>query len=132
MTNLTGPLIELPFPQHNIILFDMRQGIFKFTFCSIQLKNENRTCPNSIEPILNPVETILQAGKRTTFWVNSHFYTDNDATGIFQPSPLLENAEDLPICLALSSTKNNKHMVRISNFLDHPYTLRQGSHVAKI
>ena len=44
--------------------------------------------------------------------------------------PLLENNEELPICPALSSTQNNKHMVQISNFLDHPHTLKKGKHKA--
>ena len=108
----------------------MRQGILNFPFFSMQLKNEDRTYPNVIEPILNPVETILQPRKRTTVWVKSQIYTDNEATGIIQPSPLLENAEDPLICAALSSTQNNKHMVQISNFLDHPYTLKRGTHIA--
>ena len=86
----------------------------------MQLENEGRTHPNIIEPILNPVETILQPGKRTTIWVKSQIYTDNEATGITQPSKLLENDEDLLICPALSSAQNNKHMVQNSNFLDHP------------
>ena len=73
----------------------------------MQLKNEERTYPNVIEPIINPVETILQPGKRTTIWVKSQIYTDNEATGIIQPSPLLENNEELLICPALSSTQNN-------------------------
>ena len=95
----------------------MRHGILNFPFLSMQLKNEDRTYPNVIESILNPKETILQPGKQTTTWVKSQIYTDNEATGIIQPSPLLENDEDLPICAALSSTQNNKHMVQISNFL---------------
>ena len=108
----------------------MRQGIPNFPFFSMQLKNEDRTYPNVIESILNPVEITLQPGKRTTIWVKSQIYTENEATGIIQPSPLLENDEDLLICPALSSTQNNKHMVQISNFLDHPYTLKKGTHKA--
>ena len=108
----------------------MRQGILNFPFFSVQLKNEDRTYPNVIEPILNPVETTLQPGKRTTIWVKSQIYTDNEATGIFQPSLLLESDEDLLVCPALSSTQNNKRMVQISNFLDHPYTLKKGTHIA--
>ena len=96
----------------------------------MQLKNDDRTYPNVIEPILNPVDTILQPGKRTTIWVKSQIYTENEATGIIQPSPLLENDEDLFICPAISSTQNNKHMVQISNYLDHPYTLKKGTHMA--
>ena len=108
----------------------MRQGILNFPFFSIQFENEDRTYPNVIEPILNLVETKLQPGKRTTIWVKSQIYTDNEATGKIQPSPLLENDEDLLICPALSSTQSNKHMVQISNFLDHPFTLKKGTHIA--
>ena len=89
----------------------MRQGILNFPFFSMQLKNEDWTYPNVVAPILNPVETILQPGKRTTFWVRSQIYTDNEATGIIQPSPLLENDEDFVIFLALSSSENIKHKV---------------------
>ena len=130
MTNLTSPLIGLLFLQRNNIILDMRQRILNFLFFSMQLKKEDRTYPNVIEPKLNPVDTILQPGKRTTFWVTSQIYTENEATGIIQPSPLLENDEDLLICPAISSTQNYKHMVQISIFLDHPYTLKKGTHMA--
>ena len=130
MTNLTSPLIGLLFLQRNSTILDMSQGILNFPFFSMQLKNEDRTYPNIIEPILNPAETILHPGKRTTIWVKSQIYTDTEATGIFQRSPLLENDEDLLMCPALSSTQNTKHMVQISNFLDHPYTLKKGTHIA--
>ena len=53
-------------------------------------------------------------------------------TGITQPSPLLENDEDLLICPALSSTQNNKHMVQISDFLDYLCTLKTGTHMANL
>ena len=76
----------------------------------MQLKNEDRTYPNVLELILNPVETTLQPGKRTTIWVKSQIYPDNEATGIIQPSSLLKNDEDLLISPALSSTQNNKHI----------------------
>ena len=129
MTSLTSPLIGLLFLQRNGTILDMRQGILNFPFFSMQLKIEDRTYPNVIEPILNPVDTKLQPGKRTTIWVKAQIYTENEATGIIQPSPILENDEDL-ICPAISSTQNNKHMVQISNFLDHPYTLKKGTHMA--
>ena len=63
-------------------------------------------------------------------WVKSQLYTGNEATGIIQTSPLLENDEDLLMCPAFLSTQNNKHIVQISNFLDHPYTLKKGTHMA--
>ena len=132
MTNLTSPLIGLLFLQRNNTLLDVRQGILNFPFFSMQLKNEDWTYPNVIEPILNTVESILQPGKRTTVWVKLQVYTENEAKRIIQPSPLLENGEDLLICPAISSTQNNKHMAQISNFLDHPYTLKKGTHMAKL
>ena len=132
MTNLTSPLIGLFFLQRNSTILDMRQEILNFPFFSMQLKTEDRTYPKVIEPILNPVETILQPGKRTTIQVKSQTYTDNEARGIIQPSPLLENDEDLFVCLALSSTQNNKDVVQISIFLDHTYTLKKGTQITKI
>ena len=71
MTNLRSLSIGLLFLQRNSTILDKRQGILNFPFFSMQLKNEERTYPNVIEPTLNPVETILQPGKRTTFWVKS-------------------------------------------------------------
>ena len=130
ITNLTSPLIGLVFLQRNSTILDMRQGILNFPFFSMQLKIEDRTYPNVIEPILNTAETILQPAKRTKIWVKSQIYTDNEATAVIPPSPLLENDEDLLIFPALSSTQNNKHMVQISNFLDHPYALKKGTPVA--
>ena len=108
----------------------MRRGILNFAFFSMETKKEDRTYPNVIQPILNPVETTLEPGKRTTIRVKSQIYTDNEATGIIQPSPFLENDEDLLICPALLSTQNNKQMVQISSFLDHPYTLKKRTHLA--
>ena len=130
VTNLTSPLIGLLILQRNSTTLDMRQGILTFPVFSMQLKIEDRTYPNIIEPILNPVETILQPGKRTTICVKSQIYTENEATGIIQPSPLLENDEDLLICPAITSTQNDKHMVQISNFLYQPYTVKKGTHMA--
>ena len=98
MINLTSPLIGLLFLQRNSTILDMHQGILNFPIFSMQLKNEDRTYPKVIEPILNPVKTILRTGKRTTVWVKSQTNTDNGATGIIKSSPLLENDEHLPIC----------------------------------
>ena len=130
MTGLTRPLTGLLFLQRNSTIFDMRQGTLNFAFFSMQLKNEDRTYPNVFEPILYPVETILQPGKGATNWVKSQIFTDNEAIGINQPSPLLENYEDLLVPPALSSTQNNKYMVQISNFMNHPYILKKGTHIA--
>ena len=86
MTNFTSPLIRLFFLHRNSTILDMRQGILNFFFFSMQLKIEDRTYPNVIEPILKPLETILQPGKRPTIRVKSQIYTDNEATVIIQTS----------------------------------------------
>ena len=132
MTDLTSPLIGLLFLQGNSTNFELRQRILNFFFFSMHLKNEERTYPNVIELILNTVKPYCNREKRTTNWIKSQFQTDNQATGIIQPSPLLENDEDLLICPPLSSTQNNKYIVQISNFLDHPCTLKKGTHIANI
>ena len=54
MTNLTSPLIGLLFLQRNSTIIDMPHGILNFPFFLKQLKNEDRTYPNVIEPIINP------------------------------------------------------------------------------
>ena len=43
LTNLAGPLIGLLFLQRKSTILDMRQGILKFSFLSMQLENEDRT-----------------------------------------------------------------------------------------
>ena len=74
----------------------------------MQLRNEGQTYPNVYELLLNPVETILQPGKRTTIWTKSQIYGDNEATGSIQSSPLLENDEDLLICPAFLSIQKKQ------------------------
>ena len=108
----------------------MRRGILNFPFLSMQLKNQGRVYPKITEPILNLVESLVQPGKRTTAWVKVEIYTDNEATSIIQPLPLLENDQNFHICAALSKTQNNKQMIQIITFLDHPYTLKKGMHMA--
>ena len=60
----------------------MRQGISINPNSSMQLKNEDRTHPNVIEPRQNLVGTILQPCKQTTISVKSQIYSDNEATRI--------------------------------------------------
>ena len=61
----------------------------------MQLKNGDWKYSNVIERILKPIDTILQPGTRTTIWFKSQLYTNNEASGIEQLSPLPERAEDL-------------------------------------
>ena len=77
MTNLLSPSTELLLLQRYGTIHHIRQGFSNSPFFSMQLKNEDRTYSNVIEPILNPVETILKPEKRTTIWVKSQIYTNN-------------------------------------------------------
>ena len=86
MTNFKSPLIGLLIPHCNSTTLDKRQEILVFPFFSMHLKSDDQTYPTVIEPILNPVETTLPPGKRTTLFVESQIYTDNEATSIIQPS----------------------------------------------
>ena len=63
MTNLTSPLIGLLFLQRNSTILDMRQGILNFPFFSMQLKMEDRTYPNVIEPHTKPSRNHTATGK---------------------------------------------------------------------
>ena len=108
----------------------MRQGILNSHFFSTLFKNKYRIHCNAIEPKLNLADVKLQAGKKTTSWVDSRIYTDKEATGIIQPSPILEVGEGLLVCPALLATESNTHMVQLSKFLDHPCTLRKETHLA--
>ena len=71
MTNLTSTLIGILFLQCSSTLLDICQVIQKFPFNSMQLKQEDRTYSNLIEPKLNPVETIQRPGERITIPVKS-------------------------------------------------------------
>ena len=107
VTNLTSTLIGFLFLQRSSTLLDICQVILKFPFISIQLKQEDRTYSNVIEPKLNPVETIQRPDERIKVPVKSQIYTGNEATGIIHYSPLSENDGDLLFCPALSTTQNN-------------------------
>ena len=80
MTNLKRPLFGLLFLQRNSKKLDVCQGNLKFPFFSVQLKHQDQSYSNVIEPILEPVETLLPPGKRTTKCVKLHIYTHNKET----------------------------------------------------
>ena len=63
MTNLTNPLIGLSFLQRNSTILDMRQSILNFPLFSMQLKIEDRTYPNVIEPYIEPSRNHTATGK---------------------------------------------------------------------
>ena len=57
-------------------------------------------------------------------------YTKNEETGKVQPSPNLEDNDDLIICSALTTSQNRNFTVLVNNFLEHPHLLKEGCHIA--
>ena len=53
METLTSPLIGRSFLQRNNTNLDMRQGVLKFPFFSMQLKIADHKYTNVVEPIYN-------------------------------------------------------------------------------
>ena len=119
ITNLTSHLVGLLFLHRNNSVLGMRRKTLTFPFFLVQFKNEERTCFNVIESIINPLENILQVGKKTIS-VKSEIHSHKEATGITQVSLFPENIHDLLFCPAISTTEKSNHMVKISNFLNHP------------
>ena len=71
MANLANPLIGLVFLRRNDTVFDMTQGSFNIPSFSMQFKDANISYPKNTEPLRDPHENILQAGKQTIIWVKS-------------------------------------------------------------
>ena len=60
---------SIPTTQHYNTLYVSWNPDFSLVFNAVE--KEDRTYPNVIQLTLNPVETTLQPGKRTKFWLNS-------------------------------------------------------------
>ena len=97
MTKPSSAMSGLLLLQRNSTKPDMRQGILSSPFFPMQLKFKDKTSTKVIELRLNRLETILQPRNRTTIWVKSQIYTDNEATSTIQPSQSLESDEELDI-----------------------------------
>ena len=73
---------------------------------------------------------MIHPRKQTVYYIKSHVYTENEIRGIKQPSPDLEDNDDLIICTELRTTKNRLFTVLINNFMEQLYTLKTGSQIA--
>ena len=62
--------------------------------------------------------------------IKSQVHTENEITSIIQTSCDFEDYDDLIICPALTTTQNRQYTVLINNFLEHPYTMKKGCHIA--
>ena len=108
MTSPTSSLIGLLFLKHNSRKLDKSQWNLKFFYFSMQLKNEEWSYSNVIEPRLSQVETSVQTGTKTRIWFRSQICTDNGAKCIIPPSTNWETCEYLLIGPVLSLPQNNK------------------------
>ena len=133
MTNLTSPIFELFFLRRNSTILDMLQGVFNFFFFSVQNKhaeNTDNTYSNINEQLFNPIDIMIQPGKQTVNHIKSQVHTKNEVTGIKQPTFDLEDNDQLFLRPALTATQNRQITVLINDFVEHPYTVKTGCHIA--
>ena len=96
----------------------------------MQMKHADNTYSNFDGPLLNPTEFPIRPGKQTVIHPKSQIYTENEVTGIIQPSTDLEDNDDLIICPDLTTSQNRQFTLPINNFSELPYTLRKRCHIA--
>ena len=60
----------------------------------------------------------------------SQVFTENEVTGIIETSPGLEDNDDFIICPALTTIEKKQFTLLNNIFLEHPYTLKKGCHLA--
>ena len=62
--------------------------------------------------------------------MNSQLYSDTALTGIIQASKAPNEDGDIAFCASLVTLAQGQVTIHVNNFTDHPYTLKQGSHIA--
>ena len=130
LEKLSSPIIELMFLQRNHTVLDMRQGMLKFPFFSMQVKTADHKQSNVMEPILNPEDVTIPPNDRTIIPIQCQMYAENAVTGIRQPSELLNEENDITFCAAIVTLKEGTTRIQVNNFTDQPYKLKKGMHIA--
>ena len=130
LENLTGPIIGLMFLQRNHTVLDMRQGILNLPFFSMQLKIVDRRFSNVLEHVNNPAKISIPPNDRFLIRTNSLLYTEIAVTGILQLSDLLHEEGKITICPTLVTLNDGNITIPVNNFMDHPYKLKKGLHIA--
>ena len=130
MEKLSSSIIGLMFLQRNHIVLDMRQGILKFPFFSMQLKTADHKYSNVMEPILNPEDVTIPPNDRIIISIQSRIFAENAVTGILQPSEPLNEENDITFCAAIITLDEGTTRVHVNNFTDQPYELKKGMHIA--
>ena len=130
MEQLTSPLIGLSFLRRNNTILDMRQGVLKFPFFSMQLKTADHKYTNVMEPICIRENVTIPPNDRHSVLMASQLYENTTVTGILQPSNNLTDDGDIAFCAALVTLTNGQVWVHLNKFTDSPYTLKRGTQVA--
>ena len=118
MEKLSSPIFGLMFLQRNHTVLDMRQGILKFPYFSMQLKTADYKYSNVMEPILNPEDVTIPPNVLTVIPIQSQFYAENAVTGILQPSDLLNEEGDVTFCAAIVPLHDGTMRIHVNNFTD--------------
>ena len=130
MEKLSSLIIGLMFLQRNHTVLDMRQGILNFPNFLMQLKTADHKYSNVMEPILNPENITIPPNDLVVISIQSQIYAENAVTGILQPSDLLNEEGDVTFCAAIVTLHEGTMSIHINNFIDQPYKLKKGLHIA--
>ena len=130
MEKLTSPLIGLSFLQRNKTILDMRQGVLKFPFFSMQLKTADHKYTNVMEPICIREDVTIPPNDRHPVQLASQLYEVNTVTGILKPSNTLTDDGDIAFCAALVTLTKGQVSLHLNNFTDSPCSLERGTQVA--
>ena len=103
----------------------MRQEVLNIPSVSMQVKHADNTYFNIKEPLIRSTDIQIQLGKQTVNYIKSQGCTENELTGVIQPSPDLEDTDDLIICPALTTSPVKQCTELIINFLKHPFKLKK-------
>ena len=130
MKNLPNPLIGLCFLPRNKAIFDVTQGILKFTYLSMQFKLDTQTSIRSATPLFAENTFTLRPGETLAISSKMTHLMDHDATGIVTPSQQFKNHDSIFITASLSTVNNNAIRYQIINFSELPYTITHDTHLA--
>ena len=120
------------FLQRNHTVLDMRQAILIIPFFSLQLKTAEHKYSNVMEPILNPDDVTIPPINHTVIPIQSQNYAENAVTGTLHPNDLdlLHEEGDVTFCAAIVTLNEGTMKIHIKNFLDQPYKVKKGMHIA--
>ena len=96
----------------------------------MQLRQTGNKYSNDNEPLSYPTDILIQPSKQAVIYIKSKTYIEKEEMGPIQTSNDLEDNDDLIICPTLSTTRNRQFAVHVINFLEQPFSLKKGYHIA--